>query len=133
MYHLLEYKYSSSDDQETDIKHLMGISLDLPSVHLNGSESFTPPGLYSMSKELKTKVEKPTSFLWQAPNSNAALYFGDKWIEFHSFLGSRIAIDPTKIPRRAKQLSLYHPSWMEYLLELMRSRDYSVLYPAFSS
>ncbi|KAL9034171.1 MAG: hypothetical protein Q9214_007166, partial [Letrouitia sp. 1 TL-2023] len=133
VYHLLEYKYSSSDDQVTDARRLMGISLDLPSVHLNGTEPFVPPALFRMSKESKTKVEKPTPFMWQAPNSNAALYFGDKWIEFHSFLTSRVAIKVPEYLRRPKQLSVDHPSWMEYLLELMRSRGYSLLYPDFSS
>ncbi|KAL9613693.1 MAG: hypothetical protein Q9167_001770 [Letrouitia subvulpina] len=133
MYHLLEYKYSSSDDQVTDARRLMGISLDLPSVHLNGTEPFVPPALFRMSKESKTKVEKPTPFMWQAPNSNAALYFGDKWIEFHSFLTSRVAIKIPEYLRRPKQLSADHPSWMEYLLELMRSRGYPLLYPVFSS
>lgn len=111
----------------------MGISLDLPSVHLNGTEPFVPPALFRMSKESKTKVEKPTPFMWQAPNSNAALYFGDKWIEFHSFLTSRVAIKIPEYLRRPKQLSVDHPSWMEYLLELMRSRGYALLYPDFSS
>lgn len=111
----------------------MGISLELPSVHLNGTEPFVPPALFRMSKESKTKVEKPTPFMWQAPNSNAALYFGDKWIEFHSFLTSRVAIKVPEYLRRPKQLSVDHPSWMEYLLELMRSRGYCLLYPDFSS
>lgn len=137
-YHLLEYRYSSYGFQSP--QNLLGISLELPSSYLNGSSPFLPP----LSKPTpfsrsNIKPDQPTSFLWQAPNSHAALYFGDKWIEFHSFLSRRLEAQhsptqPNKPPRkRTKLISEQYPSWMEYLLELMRARGYSMLYPHFDS
>ncbi|KAL9597299.1 MAG: hypothetical protein Q9219_005223 [cf. Caloplaca sp. 3 TL-2023] len=137
MYHLLEYKYSSSSAYSLQSKHLMGLSLELPHMHLNDSTGFSPPKVLRQSKEDddndKVPSEAPIPFLWQAPNSNAALYFGDKWIEFHSFLTSRTALDPTKQPGRRKLISELYPAWLEYLQELMRARGYALLYPNFPS
>ncbi|KAI9878402.1 MAG: hypothetical protein M1830_000964 [Pleopsidium flavum] len=135
-YHLLEYGYSSYGSQ--DPHNLLGISLELPSFHLNDSAPFSPP-LSSPSPFARTsfKPDQPTSFLWQAPNSHATLYFGDKWVEFHSFLGKRLEAhhSPSPLakppPKRTKLISEKYPSWMEYLLEFMRVRGYSLLYPNF--
>ncbi len=134
-YVLLEYRYSSYGFQTP--QNLLGISLELPSSHLNDSSPFTPP-LSKPSPYSRAKPNQPTSFLWQAPDSNAALYFGDKWIEFHSFLSKRLeakhSAQPDKpTPKHNKLVSEHYPSWMEYLLELMRARGYSVLYPNFDS
>ena len=130
IYHLLEYKYSAHGKETKNSPHLMGISLELPTHFLNDSEPLVPPLLQKppSSRNRGTPIE-PTPFLWQAPNSNAALYFGDKWMEFHSFLSARLSKPPTT---RTKMISKKHPSWLEYLLELMRARRYSLLYPIFS-
>lgn len=136
-YNLLHYKYSESTGIFSSV--IAGISLDLPSEHLNGSTSFTPPDhttLESASQQRTKPVHKKTNppFLWQAPNNNAALYFGDKWVEIHSFLQHRL----TKFhstPDAAvlhKRVSDKFPAWMEYALEFMRARGYSLLYPASS-
>jgi hypothetical protein len=125
MFSLLEYKYSSSASWETDT--LLGVSLELPTYHLNGSNTFIPP--------VEDKMSQPSPFfLWQAPNSNAALYFGDKWAEFHSFLSNRFRAhpNPAKEPQ-TKLVSENYPAWMEYLLELVRARGYVMLYPSFAS
>ena len=129
MYHLLEFKYSSLAPHSTEGRNLMGLSLELPYLHLNDSMVFTPPTVLRESEGSTSEPKEPTSFLWQAPNSNAALYFGDKWVEFHSFLTSRVSLDPAKAPTRAKQVSDIYPSWLEYMLELMRARGYNLLYP----
>ena len=131
IYHLLEYKYSTHGRETKNSPHLMGISLELPTHFLNDSEPLVPPLIEKPpSKSDRIKPGEATPFLWQAPNGNAALYFGDKWMEFHSFLSARLSKPPTG---RAKLISKKHPSWLEFLLELMRARRYSLLYPTFSS
>lgn len=137
-YTLLEYRYSSYGFQ--DSHSLLGISLDLPSSHLNDSAPFAPPlSKPSPFSHTNLKADQPTSFLWQAPDSHAALYFADRWVEFQSFLGKRLEAQhsPSRPaqnpPKRTKLISQNYPSWMEYLLELMRARGYSMLYPHFES
>lgn len=143
IYNLLEYKYSfyGSASQEGD--SLMGISLELPSHHLNDTEPFSPPlnKLKSGLEEDDVHEESAGStetlpFLWQAPNSNAALYFGDKWIELHSFFTTRISasqVTGAPLPPRPKIVSSKYPAWMEYMLEFMRIKGYTLLYPFFAS
>lgn len=132
MYNLLEYKYSNYGHQGRDSKNLMGFSLELPSLYLNNSAKLVPPTIGSAQN-----IDESTPFLWQAPNCNAALYFGDKWIELHSFLSSRISGQDPDLPddqsptARQKVVSEYYPAWMEYVQELMRVREYSLLYPNF--
>ena len=129
-YHLLEYKYSTHGKAIKTSPHLMGISLELPTHFLNDSEPLIPPLREKpLSNRKRRTPGEPTPFLWQAPNSNAALYFGDKWMEFHSFLTARLSKPPTA---RTKFISKTHPSWLEFLLELMSARRYSLLYPTFS-
>ena len=122
-YTMLEYKYSANkvDTQ----RNLLGISLDLPSTHLNDSATFTPPVGNDM-----------TLFLWQAPNSNAALYFGDKWAELHDFVGQILAsqrILPTPTTLNEKLVSKAYPYWLEHILSLSRARGYWTLYPNFEN
>ncbi|OCK83699.1 hypothetical protein K432DRAFT_290584 [Lepidopterella palustris CBS 459.81] len=130
-YNLLEFKYSSySADQSGN---LLGISLDLPPHLLDGISPLKAPRPADMNNAIyhTTKGVSSVPFLWQAPNSNAALYFGDKWIELHSFLTSRMAAEhlKSKTAPRAKIVSEFVPAWMEYVLEFMRTRGYSLLYP----
>ena len=132
-YALLEYKYSTFG--AFDNAGLMGISLDLPSVLLDGKTQLPLPSTEDMHtdryKKLLPKV-KSAPFMWQAPNSHATLFFGDKWAELHSFLGGRVAKQrtATKPSSRKKLVSETLPAWTEYMLELMRVRGYSLLYPA---
>ncbi|KAL9585855.1 MAG: hypothetical protein Q9203_004083 [Teloschistes exilis] len=134
MLNLLEYKYSQSSRFSEEAKNLVGLSLELPKTYLNESNLFTPPtNAGGVNKAGDQPTDEPTPFLWQAPSSNAALYFGDKWVEFHSFLTSRLSLDPAKAPSRPKLVSEAYPSWLEHLLELMRARGYALLYPNFSS
>ena len=132
IYNLLEYKYSAYGAATTDFPNLMGFSLELPAYHLNDTKPFEPPLLEKPSVKGRAKPPEAerTPFLWQAPNANAALYFGDKWMEFHSFLSARLSKPPSQ---RVKVFSKKHPAWLEFLLELMRARGYSMLYPNFPS
>ncbi|KAF1982213.1 hypothetical protein K402DRAFT_397805 [Aulographum hederae CBS 113979] len=142
-YTLLEYKYATGFNLGIDAQWLAGISLTTPSTWLNGSKVFAVPTLDNMRGEnfedtLHTGPENPNTsppFLWQAPDSDAALYFGDKWIELHSYLSHRITThqaatkSKNKPNPKEKLISDSKPGWTEYMLELMRARGYGMLYP----
>ncbi|KAF2121066.1 hypothetical protein BDV96DRAFT_563518 [Lophiotrema nucula] len=135
-YVILEHKYSAYG--EADAQLIMGASLELPSLQLDAKSQLIVPKTTDMHTPRYVKMfpEAPGApFLWQAPNSHAALLFGDKWAELHSFLSSRVKKqhEASKAAARAKLVSETLPSWMEYVLELMRARGYSLYYPASSS
>ncbi|EEH10114.1 hypothetical protein HCBG_01759 [Histoplasma capsulatum G186AR] len=130
-YAILQHKYSHS--AKKSLHRLLGISLELPSsTPTVDSEPFTPP-IRSDSRVATQGTDKHIPvFLWQAPNSNAALYFGDKWVEFQSFLSSRLSsARRAGLKMHANLISKKFPSWMEYMLELTRCRGYYLLYPSF--
>ncbi|KAF2241092.1 hypothetical protein BU26DRAFT_525615 [Trematosphaeria pertusa] len=136
MYTLLEYRYSSFG--EDDSANLMGVSLELPSVLPDGKTKLKPPKPADMhtSRYQELFPETPsTQFLWQAPNSHATLFFGDKWAELHSYLSNRVAkhYQSPKAAARRKLVSETLPSWTEYMLEFMRARGYSLFYPGKTS
>jgi hypothetical protein len=123
IYTLLEYKYSTAALHTSD--NLLGISLEKPTTALN-------------NKALLATLEEESLrslFLYQAPTSHAALYFGDKWVELHSFLSNRFAVDENlrKPSANAYEISEKYPSWLSYLLELSRARAYTMLYPSLAS
>ena len=130
-YSLLEYKYSFSraDMQQ----NLMALSLDIPSTYLNDSTSFVPP-LTNVTKASNAVAKGVTPFLWQAPNSNAALYFGEKWVELHDFVSQLLSSEhtfPTPTILNKKEVSKTYPSWLEHVLKLARARGYWTIYPNF--
>lgn len=139
MYTLLEYRYSeyAQEAYNDELSRLLGVSLDIPTTNLNGSAAFTPPSpsLANSAKYTSLSPDTDMPFLMQAPNSNAALYFGDKWVEIHSFLTQRIQHFHTSPAKtwRPKLVSEDKPAWTEYVLELIRARGWTLLYPAFSS
>jgi hypothetical protein len=125
-YTVLEYKYSANNNDT--LQNLLGISLDLPLAHINDSAGFEPPS------PLGSEEADITQFLWQAPNSNAALYFGDKWIELHDFVTRMLTSQhtlPTPTTLNQKLVSKAYPSWLEHILKLSRARGYWTLYPNF--
>lgn len=130
--HLLELKHTQYPSQEA--RDLFGISLEAPSVHLNGTRFELPPDtLHEKDSPLESSANRP--FRWQAPNSNAALYFADKWIEAHAFLRLRntAAWHPSAkayLEDLAKLVSTHSPSWVEQFLEVMRARGWTLHYPA---
>jgi hypothetical protein len=105
----------------------MGISLDLPSTYLNDTTPFSLP------KSNPNGGSEFQNFLWQAPNSAAALYFGNKWTELHSLI-SHTLISQQKLPTpttlNSKEISKAYPSWLEHILSLARTRGYYMLYPS---
>lgn len=127
-YTMLEYKYSASKVDAH--QNLLGISLDLPSTYINDSTGFTPPSTNGPSGA------DITPFLWQTPNSNAALYFGDKWVELHDFVTHSLTSQhtlPTPTTLNGKLVSKTLPSWLEHILQLSRARGYWTLYPNFEN
>lgn len=127
-YSLLRYKYSA--DTGSEVNRLFGISLELPSTRPTDGSVFSPP--LKTNREGQTEQRVDPLFTWQMPNSNAALYFGDKWVQLHSFLFNRF----TKSSKSYMHPNLFlkkYPAWMEYVLELLRVRGYYLLYPSFAS
>ncbi|KIW60190.1 hypothetical protein PV05_00426 [Exophiala xenobiotica] len=121
MYTLLEYKYAA---RRTDlVNHLLGISLDLPPY---------APDLQTEAPWTSSRLQEPL-ILWQVPNSNAALYFGDRWMELHTFLSRRLSVDPELSKRSTATPSIAHefPAWLKPMLEMMQARDYWMMYPNF--
>lgn len=123
LYTLLNYKYSDTAMQFSE--GLMGISLEKPFTTLADKDPISRP----------EEAAKGSLFLYQSPNSNAALYFGDKWVELHSFLSNRLAVDKAlqKPSTTDFPISEKYPSWLGYILELARARSYTMLYPYLSS
>jgi hypothetical protein len=137
MYYILHYKHSRADSHNS--QHLVGMSLEVPTTYLDGTTDFQPPvpdpsnpsSVWPGLIDPRNPDTRPP-FLWQAPNSNAALYFGDKWAEIHDFLKHRIrAIEDGK--RESEKVVGEHlPAWTQYFLEIMRARGWSILYPPTS-
>ncbi|KAH8912482.1 hypothetical protein BR93DRAFT_79909 [Coniochaeta sp. PMI_546] len=135
-YSVLEYKYSSAALMQEWDTRLMGISLDLPLTHLNDSMAFNPPTRKDASQQPTEHpaADGPTPFLWQAPNSNAILFLGQKWVELHGFV-SRLLDVQHRLPASpasflsSKTVSKKYPSWLEHALRLSRARGYWTLYP----
>jgi hypothetical protein len=132
-YYLLKYRYGINHNNYPPV---MGIGLDMPMLHVNGSAAFVPPSLDDLEANVVTdtrpvsKSVRPT-FLWEAPNAGAALYFGDAWAEFHSFLTLRLQQFHGKdgaIPKK-KVVGGHLPTWAEFMLEFMRARGASLMYP----
>ncbi|CAK7273791.1 hypothetical protein SEPCBS57363_005829 [Sporothrix epigloea] len=137
-YALLEYRYSiPAQTQEWD-RTLLGLSLDLPRKSLNGTVAFSPPPPLKNSDAAVagapdvSGVTGETSFLWQAPNSNAFLFLGERWAELHSFVAHLLDAqrkDPSlQLP--AKSVSKTFPSWLEHALQLCQARGFLSLYPS---
>jgi hypothetical protein len=120
-YAILEYKYAESYAIGED---LLGISLDLPPSYLNDTTIFSHP----RNAASDGGSDYATPFLWQAPNSNAALYFGDKWVELQSFISNMLS---TPKPSSSKLVSKTYPAWLEDILRLARIRGYYMIYPHF--
>lgn len=135
---VLEYRYSTRALRQAWDQRLFGISLDLPTTNLAGSEPFVPPSrLASKLDDLELsspRPDGPTPFLWQAPNSNAALIMGERWAELHGFVSQLLeaqhGFQTTPDLLAEKAVSRDHPAWMEHALRLCRARAYWSLYPS---
>ncbi|KFY33676.1 hypothetical protein V494_07419 [Pseudogymnoascus sp. VKM F-4513 (FW-928)] len=127
-YTVLEYKYSiAAASSLGSHEDLLGISLDLPSSYLNDTTPFTAP---PNPESAKAAEGNGPPFLWGSPNSNAALYFGDKWTELYTLVSHTLS-SASAAPK--KRISTAYPSWLEYILTLSNSRGYSMLYPQLTA
>jgi 26S proteasome regulatory subunit N1 len=131
VYTMLKYRYSTRSKMLPS--NLMGISLELPSSRLIDAKSFKQPDIDNTQFSNLNTPDTLPMLLWQMPNTNAALYFGDKWAELHSFLARRLATKADSgTTQDEKIISKRYPAIMEHLLELLRARGYYLLYPAFT-
>ncbi|KAK1831397.1 hypothetical protein QBC39DRAFT_351867 [Podospora conica] len=126
-YTALEYLHSTAAVTQQWDARLFGISLNLPTTHLDATKPFTPPK--------SPKSASPTNdapFLWQAPNSDAVLYTGQKWTELHAFASRLLETRQSPLPAifTDKRVSKRFPSWLEHALKLCRARGYWTLYPS---
>lgn len=131
-YTLLDYKYSNMDNKkEAKLRgSLLGISLSLPATYLNDSTAFEPPKHKSGISGIDGDSLGPP-FLWTAPNSEAALYFGDKWTNLHQFVTLSLSAPAEK--KAAKRISTTYPSWLEYILSFSLTRGSAMIYPQLAS
>lgn len=135
-YHILEYRYTSWGSPGGE--DLLGISLDVPTVTVDGKNTFAHPRVtnttYSRSsQDVELETDAPSPFSYQAASSTASLIFGENWAVFHDFLSKRIeASHSGKKGRTEKLVSAVEPAWVEYLLELMRARNWFMLHPIAS-
>ncbi|KAK2011517.1 hypothetical protein LZ32DRAFT_533693 [Colletotrichum eremochloae] len=129
-YTILEYRYSRLSTLQKWDQRILGISMASPSTYLNGKADFVEPTAE------KAEHSQGTSYLWQAPNSNAMLIFGDRWIELHGLVSEVDALqhargdEPPPEMVAEKEVSKKFPSWLEYVLRLSRLRGYFTLYPS---
>lgn len=134
MYHMLQHRYAAYGSDDGD--NLFGVVLATPDAYLNGTGPFTTPTMADTERKSKTSEDLTVPFLWQAPNADAALIFGDIWAEVHDYLKNRLraAHDTSSVhqapTKRAKLVSEAQPGWLEYMLELMRARGWRNHYPA---
>ena len=136
MYYVLHYKHSRNGSPFSS--ELAGISIELPDTYLNGTTNFEPPTAASLDSLLwpgRSDPQDPETsppFMWQVPNPNAALIFGDKWVEIQSFLTQRLLATKHVKKQPREVVGKHLPAWTEYVLELMRARGWSFLYPPTS-
>ncbi|KAG9248134.1 hypothetical protein BJ878DRAFT_433999 [Calycina marina] len=128
-YNILEYKFSAN---KYEADNLLGISLDVPAKFLDDKIPFIPP---KSENSDYGKTPNLSPYLWQAPNSNAALIFGDKWVELHDFVSRTLASQhkSSASTASAKTVSKSYPSWLEHVLQLSRVRGYFTLYPSLKN
>ncbi|KAI0152426.1 hypothetical protein F4776DRAFT_659353 [Hypoxylon sp. NC0597] len=137
-YSLLEYRYSAISTYQHWDRRLFGISLEQPLQLLDGKRALSLPSVLKSTRSGDAADgEISTSFLWQAPTSNAVLFLGEKWMELHDFvsrsLEAKQELDPVPALLSEKLVSTQYPSWLEHALRLARARGYWMLYPGEDS
>ena len=135
-YQLLQYHWSGGGNAERN--NLFGLALAAPDTKLDGSKINKLPQISELVDIKYTETDNSefdsAPFLWQAPNADAALIFGDKWVEMHDYLSNRLRAvhGSERVKKPAKVVSETQPSWMEFMLEYVRARSWTMLYPAHS-
>ncbi|PFH58386.1 hypothetical protein XA68_13727 [Ophiocordyceps unilateralis] len=128
-YCLLFRRHSRMAAGEFLSSSIMAMSFAVPTTLASGKQPFSPPRLPSGGGA----QAEGTSFLWQAPTSDAVLFLGDKWVELHGYvarvLEAQKAISDPPALLANKQVGRQVPAWVEYALQLSRLRGYLTLYP----
>jgi len=129
IYLLLQYHWSGGGNVERE--HLMGLALTSPQTHLDGKTPFKAPSKKQKDTQKDQTDTAGTPFMWQAPNADAVLIFGEKWAEVHSYVSNRLQVihETNGATKQKKLVSENQPSWTEFFLEIMRARSWSLLYP----
>lgn len=111
----------------------MGIGFQSPTTHLDASTPFTVPE----GSDSETPSRSSGAFLWQSPSSDATLFLGDKWMELHGYVSQLLEAQISKEEMPAmlarEEISKQYPSWLEYVLQLVRLRGYLTLYPSVAT
>ncbi|OAQ99000.1 hypothetical protein LLEC1_02641 [Akanthomyces lecanii] len=123
-YALLHRHYGTTGSEEDPYKLMFGISFTVPETHLHDTSPFSAP----------MAAKEGTSFVWQAPSSDALLVFGDKWVELHGYVSQILKAQKagTTVPTLAQSedVAKSKPAWLEYMLQLCRLRSYFTVYPS---
>lgn len=123
-YTILHYRHSNAAFLQDWGENMMGMSLTSPSILLDGSQSLNSP---------EPGADFGGAFLWQAPNSDAMIFPGDKWMELHGFISQvferQDSLSETPALLAHKDVSKMYPSWLEYALQLSKARGYYTVYP----
>ena len=112
--------------------NVLGISLSVPTISIDGTTSFVPPEPAQGENESGKPGE--TAFRWQRPNSDAMVFLGEKWVELHHFIAQlqykKRVSSATPALLSKKDVSKRYPAWLEHVLQLSRLRGYYTLYPS---
>lgn len=104
----------------------MGLGFLAPTRRLDGAD---------LSEQLPSPSDEAgTSLMWQAPNSDAMLFFGERWSELHWYVSQVVERQQQQGAGQSellsrKQVSKRHPAWLEHVLSLSRLRGYRTVYP----
>ncbi|KAM3516367.1 hypothetical protein MY11210_000126 [Beauveria gryllotalpidicola] len=124
-YALLHRRYGLAASNDDSSRLMFGISFTVPETHIHNAKPFSLPA----------NVDEGSSFLWQAPSSDAMLIFGDHWVELHGYVSHsllRTQQEGIAVPTMAqsKDVAENQPAWLEYMLQLCRLRNYFTVYPS---
>lgn len=127
MHHL----YSRTGVEDDPYKLMFGMSFTVPEKNIQDSQSFSVP---APPAQTETPSKEGTSFVWQAPSSDAMLIFGEKWVELHGFVSQSLQLQNSgaTVPAitQSKEVGQNRPAWLEHMLQLCRLRSYFTMYPS---
>ena len=115
--------------------HMFGISLYQQKVvetRQEGRVFFNPRTVFAAND----MAEYTTPYLSQIPCSWGAVYFPERWREFHSYLNVRLSetlfgIDAVVVPN--VRSNRWSKSWKKYFIELAYLRGYVMVYPNYDN
>lgn len=103
---------------------MFGISFTVPKTPIHNTKPLSLPAT----------AKEGSSFLWQAPNGDAMLVFGDHWVELHGYVSHSLQTQKAGITlptmAQSKDVAQNQPAWLEYMLQLCRLRNYFTVYPS---